>query len=96
MSDDFVEINLVQTRCKCAARHPIGTAPESQGEVDLGSECPKVSNEHRLSKILGLTDAIFQGFRGQVAQCPTCDQPTETSESNCGTNFPAHAASKPW
>jgi hypothetical protein len=27
-----------QTRCKCAARDPIGIALESRGEVDLGSE----------------------------------------------------------
>ena len=44
VSNNFVEIILVQTRCKCAARHPIGIALESQGEVDLRSEC---SNRHR-------------------------------------------------
>jgi hypothetical protein len=35
VSDDFVEIILVQTQCKSAARRPIGIALESQGEVDL-------------------------------------------------------------
>jgi hypothetical protein len=93
MSDDFVEIILVQTQCKSAARRPIGNAPESQGEVGLGSEC---SNKHRLSNVLGLTDTVFQGFRGQMAQSSTCDQRTKTGKSSCRTNFPAHAASKPW
>ena len=41
VSDDFVDIHLGLTRCKCAARHPIGIAQESQGEVDLRSEFRK-------------------------------------------------------
>ena len=60
MSDDFVEIIIVQTQCKSAARRPIGIAQESQGEDDLGSEC---SNKYRLSNVLRLTDTVFQSFR---------------------------------
>ena len=61
VSDRFVDIILVQTQCKSAARRPIGIALESLGEVDLGREC---SNKYRLSNVLGLTDTIFQSFRG--------------------------------
>lgn len=83
VSDDFVEIILVQTQCKSAARRPIGIALESQGEVDLGSE---FSNMHRLlyRTSSGLPTRFFRASVVKWLKALPCDQRTKTGKSSVG------------